>query len=213
LNHLQTKPPRRVPIGALAGGSRRESDEPPSRRHAAVLARVGGKFQIRKTNKHNTFCFLPRPSSRAMRLAPISGFESFKFENKQTHCVFVAHDEARARRARRNPKMRLAPLVLVIILPQCVLAATPMSFVNFPAAVGFRAAAADLENLHDEEEGGEAAPIGLSDSGVPLLIFLTLRRTLSLLHLQVGRSRRRAHEKPSRPPSTAMSRPPSTSTS
>ena len=108
--------------------------------------------------------------------------------------------------------MRLAPLALVIILPQCVLAATPMSFVNLPAALGFRAAAADLENLHDEEEGGEAAPIGLSDSGVPLLIFLTLRRMLGLLHLQVGRSRRRAHEKPSRPPSTAMSRPPSTST-
>ena len=54
--------------------------------------------------------------------------------------------------------------LVIILFPQCLLAATPLSFSNFhPDALDFRAAskvaAADLENLHDDVEGGEDAPI------------------------------------------------------
>ena len=50
--------------------------------------------------------------------------------------------------------------LVIVLFPQCALAATPLSFSNFhPDALDFRAASdpkvADLENLHDEEEEGE----------------------------------------------------------
>jgi hypothetical protein len=72
-------------------------------------------------------------------------------------------------------------VLALIAAPQFALSATPLSFVKLhPDGLGLLAgsdpnkvAAADLENLHDEEEGGEDAPIGLSENGVPLF-FSTL---------------------------------------
>ena len=44
----------------------------------------------------------------------------------------------------------------LIAAPQFALAATPLSFVKLhPDGLGLKVAAADLENLHDEEEEGE----------------------------------------------------------
>ncbi len=109
--------------------------------------------------------------------------------------------------------MRLWLELVIVLFPQCALAATPLSFSNFhPDALDFRAAsdtnvaAADLENLHDEEEEGEEEggkdPV-LLDPNVRFL-FSAFRRTFGLGRLQAGRCRRRAHQKPSRALSTAM---------
>ncbi len=104
----------------------------------------------------------------------------------------------------------------LIAAPQFALSATPLSFVKLhPDELGLLAAsdpnkvaAADLENLHDEEEEGEeeeeeGKDTVLLDPNVPFF-FSTFRRTFGLGHLQAGRCRRRAHQKPSRARSTAM---------